>query len=206
MFGGGDLGGDSHWPMPPVLLFNSSFLSCQGNEELGQGPGQISWQFPPSHCLRNWRLGTPRVWESSHSTTLGGWEQSYVAPLSTCTAFLGRGGRKSREKTKTERYTGQEKTEREREEEGEREETYTHSTTETGWRRETGNDGKTERGRQRSTGNRDRKPERKEDGELWRERWQAEPKGRKGRANPDTTLSRVPTRNACLLEANFIKE
>lgn len=78
----------------------------------------------------------------------------------------GKGRQKSKEKTKTERYTGQEKTEKEREEEGEREETYTHSTTETGWRREMGKDGKTQRGRQRSTGNRDRKPERKEDGEL----------------------------------------
>lgn len=38
------------------------------------------------------------------------------------------------------------------------------------------------------------------------ERRQAEPKGTESRANPDTTLSQVPTSTACFFEANFIKE
>lgn len=61
------------------------------------------------------------------------------------------------------------------------------------------------RGRQRSTGNRDRNTEKGGQRAVERETT-GRTKGRKGSASPDTTLSQVPTSNACFLEANFIKE
>ena len=58
-----------------------------------------------------------------------------------------------------------------------------------------------EGGGERQRGHRDRNTAGRRDSELW-----GETKGTEGRANPDSTLSQVPTSTACLFEANFIKE